>query len=63
MAPVSQWVRGVSAADTETQLEHSQGIGRWVVRWTVTRRGGDLGAEENDRTATVVTVRLDDTVT
>jgi signal transduction histidine kinase len=58
-----EWVHEVLAAGTETQLKHNQGIGLWFVRWAVTQLSGELVVEQNDPTGTVVTVRLDDTVT
>jgi signal transduction histidine kinase len=58
-----EWVHEVLAAGTETQLKHNQGIGLWFVRWAVTQLSGELVVEQNDPTDTVVTVRLDDSVT
>jgi signal transduction histidine kinase len=56
------WVQEILAAGTETQLEHSQGIGLWFVRWAVTQLGGELEVDRNDPTGSVVTVRLYETV-
>jgi len=50
--------RQVIAEETETALEHGQGIGLWFVNWGVTQLGGDLAFEENDPDGSVVTVRL-----
>ena len=48
----------ILASGTETQLEHSQGIGLWFVNWAVTQLGGDLQFRENDPEGSIVTVRL-----
>jgi len=50
--------RQVLAEETETALEHGQGIGLWFVNWGVTQLGGDLTFGENDPEGTVVTIRL-----
>jgi PAS domain S-box-containing protein len=42
----------------ETQLEHTSGLGLWLVRWAVENVGGEISIAENDPQGTVVTVRL-----
>jgi len=42
----------------ETPLEHTQGLGLWLVRWTVEIADGDIDIAENDPRGTVVTVTL-----
>jgi PAS domain S-box-containing protein len=50
--------RDILAAGTETQLEHGQGIGLWLVSWAVTQLGGEIRFRENDPEGSVVAVRL-----
>jgi sensor histidine kinase regulating citrate/malate metabolism len=50
--------RAALARGEETQLEHSSGLGLWLVRWTVTSSGGTLSIEEREPRGTVVTVGL-----
>jgi signal transduction histidine kinase len=50
--------RQILAEETETALEHGQGIGLWFVNWGVTQLSGDLTFGENDPEGTVVTIRL-----
>jgi hypothetical protein len=47
-------------ADSETALEHGNGLGLWFVNWIVTRYGGSFGieADDSETTGTVATVRL-----
>ena len=42
----------------ETPLEHTEGLGLWLIYWTVTRAGGTVEFAENDPRGTVVTMRL-----
>jgi len=49
--------RAVLAAGRETPLEHSSGLGLWLVYWIVTSLGGDLALPEAE-TGTTVVVRL-----
>ncbi|MFB6102182.1 MAG: sensor histidine kinase [Haloplanus sp.] len=42
---------------TETALQHSDGVGLWLVRWIVDAYDGEL-VVENDATGAAVTVRL-----
>jgi signal transduction histidine kinase len=53
--------RQILADGTETQLEHANGIGLWLVNWAVVQLGGDLSFAENDPKGSVVTVRLYET--
>jgi PAS domain S-box-containing protein len=43
---------------TESPLEHTQGLGLWLVRWSAESVGGEVEFAENDPRGTVVTVRL-----
>lgn len=45
-------------AGNETQLQHSSGIGLWVVRWVVTKMGGRLEFAERDPCGTIVSFSL-----
>jgi len=36
------------AAGTETQLEHTQGVGIWLTQWAVEAVGGGLRVEQGD---------------
>lgn len=47
----------VLAAEEETNLKHSSGIGLWLVRWIVTHSNGELRVETTDRGARI-TIRL-----
>ena len=42
----------------ESPLEHSQGLGLWLVRWTVENAGGDVEFARNEPRGTVVTITL-----
>jgi len=44
--------------DVEDPLEHSSGLGLWVVSWLVRVSAGDLSFEANDPRGTVVTIGL-----
>ena len=44
----------------ETPLEHTEGLGLWLIYWTVTRGGGTVEFAENDPQGTVVRIRLPD---
>ena len=44
----------------ETPLEHTEGLGLWLIYWTVTRGGGTVEFAENDPRGTVVRIRLPD---
>ncbi|RLM51715.1 sensor histidine kinase KdpD [Halorubrum sp. Atlit-28R] len=44
----------------ETPLEHTEGLGLWLIYWTVTRGGGAVEFAENDPRGTVVRIRLPD---
>jgi PAS domain S-box-containing protein len=41
-----------------TQVEHSSGIGLWMINWIVTTLGGELRFEDNDPRGTVVRVTV-----
>ncbi len=45
-------------AGSESPLEHAQGLGLWLVRWTVDAAGGEFDVADGDPRGTVVTVRL-----
>ena len=42
----------------ESPLKHTQGLGLWLVRWSVESADGELDVAENDPRGTVVTARL-----
>ena len=42
----------------ETPLEHTEGLGLWMIYWAVTRSGGTVAFEENEPRGTVVRIRL-----
>jgi PAS domain S-box-containing protein len=46
----------------ETQLEHTSGLGLWLVNWIVTESGGEVWFEENDPTGSVVGLRFENTL-
>jgi len=50
--------RQILAEETETPLEHGQGLGLWFVNWGVTQLGGDLTFGETDSRGSVVRIRL-----
>ena len=50
--------RVLSGEDAIDALHHSQGLGLWLVHWTVTYSGGDLSFSDNDPRGTVVTITL-----
>ena len=54
--------REMLASGTETQLEHGQGIGLWLVNWAVTQLGGEIQFREDDPEGSIVTIRLYDSV-
>ena len=47
----------VLEAGEETDLEHSSGIGLWLVRWIVSRSGGELLVEQDEQ-GTRIGIRL-----
>lgn len=42
----------------ETPLDHSSGLGLWIVHWIITESGGEITFEENYPKGTIVTIRL-----
>jgi len=42
----------------ETDLEHTSGLGLWLVNWIVIESGGEMWFEENDPAGTVACLRL-----
>lgn len=42
----------------ETKLEHTSGLGLWLVNWIVTESGGQIRFEENTPTGSVVCLRF-----
>ncbi|QWC20463.1 HAMP domain-containing sensor histidine kinase [Halorubrum sp. 2020YC2] len=42
----------------ETPLEHTEGVGLWMIYWAVTRAGGTVEFDENDPQGTVVRIEL-----
>ncbi|RQG99729.1 PAS domain-containing protein [Natrarchaeobius oligotrophus] len=47
-----------TGARNRSQLEHSNGVGLWIVNWIVSSVGGELGLETDPERGTVVTIRL-----
>ncbi|WP_254839523.1 PAS domain S-box protein [Natronomonas marina] len=43
---------------SESPLEHTQGLGLWLVKWTVESAGGELDIEAREPQGTVVTLSL-----
>jgi len=46
------------AAGSESPLEHMQGIGLWLIRWTVETVGGDLDITDNEPHGTILTITV-----
>ncbi|ELZ44725.1 PAS-PAC-PAC sensing histidine kinase [Halorubrum californiense DSM 19288] len=44
----------------ETPLEHTEGLGLWLIYWTVTRPGGTVEFADDEPWGTVVRIRLPD---
>lgn len=42
----------------ETPLDHSSGLGLWIVHWLITESGGTIQFEDNEPRGTIVTVQL-----
>lgn len=53
---IGRMTRRVFESETETQLEHSPGLGLWLVRWIVESADGALDIGEVQPRGTVVTV-------
>jgi len=56
---------GINATDrrallrgAESPLEHTQGLGLWLVRWTVEIADGDIHIADNEPRGTIVTISL-----
>lgn len=43
----------------ETPLEHTSGLGLWLVNWIVIESGGQVGFEENDPTGSIICLRFE----
>ena len=48
----------VIAADNETDLEHSTGIGLWIVQWITASAGGTISVSEREPRGTDVSIHL-----
>jgi signal transduction histidine kinase len=48
----------VLSSSTETHLEHSSGLGLWLVKWTASLSSGSLSFTDNGPRGTVVTLTL-----
>lgn len=48
----------VLSSSIETHLDHSSGLGLWLVKWTASVSAGSLSFTENDPRGTVVTLTL-----
>ncbi len=42
----------------ETPLDHSSGLGLWIVHWLITESGGSIQFDDNEPKGTIVTVKL-----
>lgn len=52
--------REVIRSGTETQVQHSSGLGLWLTNWIISESGGDVSFADNDPQGTILTVRLRD---
>jgi sensor histidine kinase regulating citrate/malate metabolism len=50
----------VIESGTETPLNHSLGVGLWVMEWVATTLGGELTIADNEPRGSVVTFQLPD---
>ncbi|WP_336001287.1 histidine kinase N-terminal 7TM domain-containing protein [Halorientalis halophila] len=48
----------VFVSGTETQLKHSQGLGLWLVYWSVSASGGEVSIHTDDGSGSRVTITL-----
>jgi PAS domain S-box-containing protein len=55
---IDEMEAGVIASGNETALQHSSGLGLWLVNWIVTRYGGSFQIDGTDGEGSVATVRL-----
>lgn len=55
---ISDRERVVIETGTETALEHSSGMGLWLVYWIVSKSGGTIEFNENTPRGAVITIRL-----
>lgn len=54
--PKAEWE--VIKSGQETQLNHTQAVGLWVVYWAITALGGTVELTENDPRGSIVTLRV-----
>jgi sensor histidine kinase regulating citrate/malate metabolism len=52
--------RHVIESGTETPLNHSLGVGFWLMEWVATALGGEFTIADNEPRGSVVTFRLPD---
>lgn len=50
---------GVLERGYETPLEHTSGLGLWLVQWIVTKSGGEVWFGENDARGSIVFLRFE----
>lgn len=50
--------RSVIESEEETPLQHSLGIGLWIMNWVITTLGGELTIADNEPRGSVVTFQL-----
>lgn len=50
--------RQVIERGRETQVQHSSGLGLWLINWIITESGGEVAFAERDPRGTRVTIRL-----
>ena len=50
--------REVIELGRETQIQHSSGLGLWLINWIITESGGEIRFDDRDGGGTRVTIRL-----
>lgn len=55
---IEDYERAVLERGTEDALQHSSGLGLWLIKWGTEIAGGDLELRDNEPTGTVVSVRV-----
>lgn len=50
--------RAVLESGEETKLQHTDGLGLWIVRWIIRGAGGEFVIEDRDERGSVATLRL-----
>jgi len=55
---IDDYERAVIERGTENPLQHSSGLGLWLIKWGTEIAGGEIEFRDNEPTGTVVTVRV-----